>query len=396
MSAPESDPIVIAGYARTPMGALLGELGAVSANELGATAIKGALADAKLDPHAVDSVVMGNVLSAGQGQAPARQAALKAGLEKSTHAMGVAKVCGSGMQAAFVARGAILAGEADVVVAGGMESMTGAPHLLTNHRTGFKYGTDSVYDHMALDGLTDAYDGKPMGYHADVTAAKYQLTREAQDEYAIETLRRAQEATAAGKFKREIAPVTIKDRKGEIVVSEDELPKKARPEKIPTLRPAFQPEGTITAANASGISDGAAALVLMRASEAEKRGLNPVAKIIATGSHSHEPELFTTAPVGAMKGVLARAGWETGDVDLWEINEAFAMVPMIAMKELGIGHDIVNVHGGACALGHPIGASGARIIATLLSALEQTGGKRGVASLCIGGGEGVATAIEMI
>jgi acetyl-CoA C-acetyltransferase len=396
MPAQSADPIVIVGYARTPMGALLGDLASLPANELGAIAIKGALADAKLDPHAVDSVVMGNVLSAGQGQAPARQAALKAGLEKSTHAMGVSKVCGSGLQAVTVAAQALMAHDAEVVVAGGMESMTNAPHLLPTHRAGFKYGRDTLYDHMALDGLEDAYDHKPMGAHADATAAKYQLTREAQDAYAIETLRRAQEATAGGKFKREIVPVTIKDRKGDIVVLDDELPRKARPEKIPTLKPAFTPEGTITAANASGISDGAAALVLMRLSEAEKRGLKPIAKIVATGSHSHEPELFTTAPVGAMKAALAKAGWDVGDVDLWEINEAFAMVPMIAMQELGITHDKVNIHGGACAMGHPIGASGARILATLLSALEQTGGKRGVASLCIGGGEGVATAVEML
>ncbi len=394
MPETQSDPIVIAGYARTPIGALLGELAAMPASELGATAIKGALADAKLDPHTVDTVIMGNVLQAGQGQAPARQAALKAGLEKSTRAMTLNKVCGSGLQAAVIGAQALLARDAEVIVAGGMESMTRAPHLLPTHRAGFKFGADTLHDHMALDGLTDAYDGKAMGVHADATAAKYQLTREAQDEYAIETLRRAQTAQVEGKFSREIAPVSIRDRKGEITVSEDELPKKARPEKIPELRPAFGPNGTITAANASGISDGAAALVLMRASEAEKRGLNPVARIVASGSHSHEPELFTTAPVGAIRAALARAGWETGDVDLWEINEAFAMVPMIAMKELGIPRDIVNLHGGACALGHPIGASGARVIATLLNALERTGGKRGIASLCIGGGEGVALAVE--
>lgn len=391
----DSDPIVIVGYARTPMGALLGELGAVSANELGAVAVEAALKDAGVSPDDVDSIYMGNVLSAGQGQAPARQAGIKAGLPKKVEATTLNKMCGSGMQAAILGRNSILAGEGEIIVVGGMESMTNAPHLV-KLRQGHKYGSSEMIDHMALDGLTDAYDGKPMGYHADEAAKKYQFTREAQDAYAIETLSRAQTATEDGSFKREISPVTVQDRKGDIVVTEDELPKRARPDKIPSLKPAFQPEGTITAANASAISDGAAAMVLMRQSTAEAKGLKPIAKIVATAAAAHEPEWFTTAPVPAMESVLKKAGWKKDEVDLWEINEAFAVVPMIAMKEFGLSHDKVNVHGGACALGHPIGASGARIMATLLAALEKRGGKRGVASLCIGGGEATAVALEMM
>lgn len=388
------DPIVIVGMARTPMGGLLGELAALSANELGAEAVKAALAEAGVAGEDVDLILMGNVLGAGQGQAPARQSAIKAGLPKSVEATTLNKMCGSGMQAAIMGRSAIAAGDASVIVAGGMESMTNAPHLLPNHRTGFKYGHDAVKDHMAQDGLEDAYEKKAMGVYADMIARENQFTREDQDAYAIETLNRAVKATESGAFKREIAPVTIKDRKGETVVDTDELPRRAKPEKIPSLRPAFSPDGTVTAANASAISDGAAALVLMRLSEAERRGLKPLAKITATAAHAHEPAYFTTAPVPAMRKVLEKAGWQTKDVDLWEINEAFAVVPMIAMKELGLSHDVINIHGGACALGHPIGASGARIMTTLISAMEQKDVKKGVASLCIGGGEATAVAIE--
>ncbi|MFW5660349.1 MAG: thiolase family protein [Oceanicaulis sp.] len=388
------DPIVIVGMARTPMGGLLGELSALSANELGAEAVKAALAEAGVAGEDVDMIYMGNVLGAGQGQAPARQSAIKAGLPKSVEATTLNKMCGSGMQAAIMGRSAIFAGDASVIVAGGMESMTNAPHLLPNHRTGFKYGHDAVKDHMAQDGLEDAYEKKAMGVYADMIARENQFTREDQDAYAIETLNRAVKATETGAFKREIAPVTIKDRKGETTIDTDELPRRAKPEKIPSLRPAFSPDGTVTAANASAISDGAAALVMMRLSEAERRGLKPLAKITATAAHAHEPAYFTTAPVPAMRKVLEKAGWQAKDVDLWEINEAFAVVPMIAMKELGITHETINVHGGACALGHPIGASGARIMVTLISAMEQRDVKKGVASLCIGGGEATAVAIE--
>ncbi|KAA5803743.1 thiolase family protein [Alkalicaulis satelles] len=390
------DPIVIAGMARTPMGGLLGELSALSANELGALSVKAALAEAGVAGEDVDQIYMGNVLGAGQGQAPARQAAIKGGLPKSVEATTLNKMCGSGMQAAIMARAAIASGEASVIVAGGMESMTNAPHLLPTHRTGFKYGHDALKDHMALDGLEDAYEHKAMGVYADMIAREHQFTREDQDAYAVETLARALKAAETGAFKREITPVTITDRKGETVVDSDELPKRARPDKIPQLRPAFSKDGTVTAANASAISDGAAALVLMRRSEAERRGLKPLAKIVSTAAHAHEPAYFTTAPVPAMRKALDRAGWSVGDVDLWEINEAFAVVPMIAMKELGLGHDVVNINGGACALGHPIGASGARIMVTLIAALEAQGLKKGMASLCIGGGEGTAVALELI
>ena len=337
---------------------------------------------------------MGNVLMAGQGQAPGRQAAIKAGLPKSVEATTLNKMCGSGMQAAIMGRAAIAAGDADIIIAGGMESMTNAPHMLPSHRGGFKYGHDVVKDHMAQDGLEDAYEKKAMGVFADMIAEEHQFTREQQDAYALETLARAQRATKDGDFKREITPVTIQTRKGDVVVDTDELPRKAMPEKIPSLRPAFGKDGTVTAANASAISDGAAALILMRLSEAERRGLKPIAKIVATAAHAHEPAYFTTAPVPAMRKVVERAGWQIEDVDLWEINEAFAVVPMIAMKELGISHDIINVNGGACALGHPIGASGARIMVTLLAALEKHGKTKGVASLCIGGGEATAVAVE--
>ncbi|WP_420433844.1 thiolase family protein [Hyphobacterium sp.] len=395
MSAKE-DPIVIVGMARTPMGGLLGELAPMSANELGAVAVKAALDEAGVAGDDVEMIYMGNVLPAGQGQAPARQSAIKAGLPKSVEATTLNKMCGSGMQAAIMARASLTTGDASVIVAGGMESMTNAPHMLPTHRAGFKYGHDTIKDHMAQDGLEDAYEKQPMGVYADMIAQEHQFTREQQDAYALETLARAQRATEKGDFKREITPVTIQTRKGDITVDTDELPRKAMPEKIPGLRPAFSKDGTVTAANASAISDGAAALVMMKLSEAERRGLKPLAKIVATAAHAHEPAYFTTAPVPAMRKVLDRAGWSTGDVDLWEINEAFAVVPMIAMKELGLSHDIVNVNGGACALGHPIGASGARIMVTLLAALEKHGKTKGVASLCIGGGEATAVALERL
>jgi acetyl-CoA C-acetyltransferase len=388
-----SDPVVIVGMARTPMGAMLGELASFSANELGAHAIKGAMAEAGIKGEDVELVYMGNCLPAGQGQAPARQAGIKSGLPKGAEATTINKMCGSGMQAAVMGRNAILAGEAKVVVAGGMESMTNAPHLV-DLRKGHKYGAAALRDHMATDGLEDAYAGGAMGNFADMIAKEYQFTREQQDAYALETLARAQSATKEGRFKREISPVTVKGKKGDVTVDTDELPRMAMPDKIPTLRPAFSKDGTVTAANASGISDGAAALVLMRESEAKKRGLKPLARIVATAAHSHEPAYFTTAPVPAMKKALEKAGWKASDVDLWEINEAFAVVPMIAMKELGITHDKINVNGGACALGHPIGASGARVVVTLINAMEQKGVKKGVAALCIGGGEGIAMAIE--
>ena len=389
------DSVVIVGMARTPMGGLLGELSGFTASDLGAAAISAAVADAGVAGEAVDWVLMGNCLPAGQGQAPARQAGVKAGLPKSAEATTLNKMCGSGMQAAVLGRAAILAGEARIVVAGGMESMTNAPHLV-DLRKGHKYGHASMKDHMALDGLEDAYQGGAMGVFADMIAREYQFSREQQDAYALETLTRAQSAAREGRFAREIAPLKTVSRKGETVIASDELPRAARPEKIPELKPAFSKDGTITAANASAISDGAAALVLMKASDAEARGLKPLARIVATAAHSHEPAYFTTAPVPAIRKALEKAGWSAAEVDLWEINEAFAVVPMIAMKELGVPHERVNVNGGACALGHPIGASGARVIVTLINALEQRGARRGVAALCIGGGEGIAMAVERI
>ena len=389
----DQDPVVIVGMARTPMGGLLGDLAGFSANELGAVAVEAAVKEAGLAPGDANEIIMGNCLPAGQGQAPARQAGFKAGQDKGLEAVTINKMCGSGMQAAVMGRNAILAGDANIVIAGGMESMTNAPHLI-NARKGHKYGTMAAEDHMALDGLSDAYSKGPMGLFADKIAGEYQFTREQQDAYAIETLKRAQDATQSGKFKREIAPVTVKTRKGETVVEIDQLPREAKPEKIPELRPAFSKDGTVTAANASAISDGAAALVMMKKSEAEKRGLKPIATIVSSSSHAHEPEYFTTAPVPAMQKALAKAGWGVEEVELWEINEAFAVVPMIAMKELGISHDKVNVNGGACAMGHPIGASGARVIVTLLAAMEDRDAKKGVASLCIGGGEGIAMCLE--
>ncbi len=389
----DQDPVVIVGMARTPMGGLLGDLAGLSANELGGIAVAAAVKEAGLKPGEANEIIMGNCLPAGQGQAPARQAGFNAGEDKGLEAVTINKMCGSGMQATIMGRNAILSGDANIVIAGGMESMTNAPHLL-NARKGHKYGTMAAEDHMALDGLSDAYSKGPMGLFADKIAGEYQFTREQQDAYAIETLKRAQDATTSGKFKREIAPVTVKSRKGDTVVEIDQLPREAKPDKIPQLRPAFSKDGTVTAANASAISDGAAALVLMKKSEAEKRGLKPIATIVSSSSHAHEPEYFTTAPVPAMQKALAKAGWGVDEVELWEVNEAFAVVPMIAMKELGISHDKLNVNGGACAMGHPIGASGARVIVTLLAAMEDRGAKKGVASLCIGGGEGIAMCLE--
>lgn len=372
-------------------------LSEAGSTELGATAVRAAVDRAGIADEAVDRVYMGCVLPAGLGQAPARQAALKAGLPKSVQATTVSKVCGSGMQAVIMASETLAAGSADVIVAGGMESMSNAPYLLKKHRAGARAGHDTAYDHMFLDGLEDAYQaGTAMGALAQDMADRYQLTREEQDAYAVESLRRANAAIASGAFADEIAPVTIKGRKGETVVYTDEQPGKGRPDKIPTLKPAFAKDGTITAASSSSISDGAAALALTRASAASARGLTPVARIVGLAAHSQEPAAFSTAPVGAIAKVLDQAGWSVEDVDLFEINEAFACVTMFAMRDLSIPHDKVNVHGGATALGHPIGASGARIITTLIGALKARGQTRGVASLCIGGGEATAVAIELL
>jgi acetyl-CoA C-acetyltransferase len=392
-----ADPIVIVSYARTPMGGFQGALAGASATELGAVAVKAAVERAGVAPEAVEQILMGCVLPAGLGQAPARQAALKAGLPLSVEATTVNKMCGSGMQAAILGHDLLAAGTAKVVVAGGMESMTNAPYLLAKHRSGARIGHDRVMDSMYLDGLEDAYDpGKLMGAFAEETAAGYQIGRAEMDAYAIESLARARRAVEGGAFAREIAPVEIAGRGGVVTVSDDEQPLKADPSRIPALKPAFAKDGAITAANASSISDGAAALVLMRASTAEALGLTPIARIASHGAHAHEPGKFTTAPVPAMQKALKRAGWSVDDVDLFEVNEAFAVVAMIAMRELGLEHEKTNVNGGACALGHPIGASGARILATLLSALEARGEKRGLASLCIGGGEAVAMAVERV
>jgi len=392
-----ADPIVIVNYARTPMGGFQGALAGASATELGAAAVKSAVERSGVAPQSIEQILMGCVLPAGLGQAPARQAALKAGLPTSVEATTVNKMCGSGMQAAILAHDMLAAGSAKIVVAGGMESMTNAPYLLTKHRGGARIGHDRVIDSMYLDGLEDAYDsGKLMGAFAEETAAAYQIGRAEMDAYAIESLARAKRAVESGAFRREITPVEIAGRGGTTTVTDDEQPLKADPSRIPALKPAFAKDGAITAANASSISDGAAALVLMRASTAEALGLEPVARITGHGAHAHEPGLFTTAPVPAMKKALARAGWSIGDVDLFEVNEAFAVVAMIAQREFGIDRERLNVNGGACALGHPIGASGARILATLLAALEARGERRGLASLCIGGGEAVAMAVERV
>jgi acetyl-CoA C-acetyltransferase len=391
-----NDPIVIVSAARTPMGAFQGELKDFSAPQLGAAAIRAAVERAGIKPEQVQEVVMGCVLPAGQGQAPARQASVGGGLPLATGATTVNKMCGSGMKAAMFAHDMLAAGVNQVMVAGGMESMTNAPYLLPKARAGYRMGHQQVIDHMFFDGLEDAYDkGKLMGNFAEDCAAKYTFSREEQDKFAVTSLERAQAANKNGAFAWETTPIAIKTGKAERFMEQDEQPFKANFEKIPTLRPAFKKDGTVTAANSSSISDGAAALVMMRRSTAEKMGLKPLAVVVAHSTHSHEPQWFTTAPVGAIKKLYDATGWTPSKVDLYEINEAFAVVTMAAMKEHGLPHDKVNIHGGACALGHPIGASGARILVTLIGALKKTGGKRGVASLCIGGGEATAMAIEI-
>ena len=391
-----NDPVVIVGAARTPMGGFQGELSPLSASELGAVAIKAAVERAGIKPEDVQEVIMGNVLPAGQGQAPARQAAIKAGLPLGVGATTVNKMCGSAMKATMLAHDLIAAGTNEIMVAGGMESMSNAPYLMPKARGGYRMGHQTVQDHMFLDGLEDAYDkGRLMGTFAEDCAQKYEFTREAQDGFALVSLERALEANNDGTFAWEIAPVTVPGKKGDTVIDKDEQPAKASPEKIPNLKPAFRKDGTVTAANSSSISDGAAALVLMARSVAEKRGLKPLARIVAHATHAQEPAWFSTAPVAAIDKVLAKAGWTVSDVDLFEVNEAFAVVTMAAMKDLEIPHENINVHGGACALGHPIGASGARILVTLIGALRKHGGKRGVAALCIGGGEATAVAIEL-
>ncbi|NTZ41587.1 acetyl-CoA C-acyltransferase [Altererythrobacter sp. SALINAS58] len=392
-----SDPVVIMSYARTPMGGMQGALADVSATELGATAVKAAVERAGVEGGDIDRVYMGCVLPAGLGQAPARQAAIKAGLPKSVQATTVNKVCGSGMQTVIMGAEALASGTVDTVVAGGMESMTNAPYLLKKHRSGARLGHDTTYDHMFLDGLEDAYEeGRAMGTFAQDTANEYQLTREAMDEYSIESLRRANAAIDIGAFAGEVVPVTFTTRKGEQTVEHDEQPGRGKPDKIPTLRPAFAKDGTITAATSSSISDGAAAVVLSRESVAKGAGKSPVAKIVAMAAHAQEPAQFTVAPIGAIEKVLKSAGWSADEVDLWEVNEAFACVAMFAMRDIGIPHDKINVNGGGTALGHPIGASGTRIIVTLLNALKEQGKTKGVASLCIGGGEATAVAVEML
>ena len=392
-----NDPIVIVGAARTPMGAFQGDFSSLSASDLGAVAIRAAVERAGVPADQVQDVLFGNCLMAGQGQAPARQAAIKAGIPVSAGAVTMSKMCGSAMQAVIYGHDSILAGTNDVVVAGGMESMTNAPYLIPKARGGYRIGHGMMYDHMMLDGLEDAYEkGRSMGTFAEECVAKYQFSRADQDAFAIDSVKRAQAATADGSFQWEIAPVTVPGRNGDTVIDKDEGPLKAKLDKIAALKPAFKKDGTITAASSSSINDGAAALVLMRESTARKLGCTPLARIVAHTRHSQEPNLFTTAPVGAIAKLYEKTGWNTKEVDLFEVNEAFAAVAMAAMNEHGISHDRINIHGGACALGHPIGASGARIIVTLLGALKKTGGKRGVAALCIGGGEATAMAIEMV
>jgi acetyl-CoA C-acetyltransferase len=395
--ATAADPIVILSYARTPMGSFQGSLTGASATQLGSAAVGAAVERAGIEGDQIDKIFMGCVLPAGLGQAPARQAALGAGLPRSVEATTINKVCGSGMQAAMFAHDMIAAGSADLIVAGGMESMSNSPYLMKKHRSGARIGHDTVYDHMMLDGLEDAYDqGRAMGTFAEDAAREYQFTRGHQDEYAIESLRRANAAIQSGAFEREITPVTVKGRKSDETITIDEQPGKSNPQKIPGLKPAFAKDGTITAATSSSISDGAAAVVLARKSDAQAKGLTPVATIVATAAHAREPAEFTVAPAGAIEKVLKAAGWSVGDVDLWEVNEAFACVAMFAMRDLGIPHEKINVHGGATALGHPIGASGTRILVTLVNALKHKGHKRGVASLCIGGGEATAVAVELV
>ena len=392
----QNDPIVIVGAARTPIGGLQGDFASLAASDLGAVAIKAAVERAGVAPAEVDELIFGNCLMAGQGQAPARQASLKAGLPLSTNCTTLSKMCGSAMKATMLGHDAIIAGSADIIVAGGMESMTNAPYLLPKARSGMRMGHGTIIDHMFFDGLEDAYDrGKLMGVFAEQCADKFHFSREAQDEFALRSLSRALAANNDGSFAWEIAPVTVPGRKGDVVIDKDEQPAKASPDKIPGLKPAFRKDGTVTAANSSSISDGAAALVLMRRSLAERKGLKPLAVILDHATHAQEPGWFTTAPVGAMRKLYEKVGWKPEDVDLYEINEAFAVVTMAAMHEHGLPADKVNIHGGACALGHPIGASGARIVVTLLGALRKLGKKRGMASLCIGGGEATALAIEL-
>ena len=397
MSDHHSESIVIVGAARTPMGAFQGDFSALSAHDLGGVAIGAAMQRSGLAPDQVGEVLMGNCLMAGQGQAPARQAAYKGGLPDSAGAVTLSKMCGSAMKAAMFAHDMLLAGSHEVIVAGGMESMTNAPYLLLKGRSGMRIGHDRIYDHMMLDGLEDAYEpGRTMGTFGEECAAKYQFSRDAQDAFATASVERAKAATASGAFAAEIAPVSVKGRAGETVVSIDEGPGKIKVDKIPALKPAFKKDGTITAASSSSINDGAAALVMVRASTASRLGARPLARIVAHAMHAQAPNWFTTAPVGATQKLLAKAGWSIKDVDLWEVNEAFAVVPMALMAELKVPHEIVNVNGGACALGHPVGASGARIIVTLIHALQARGLRRGVATLCIGGGEGTAVAIELL
>jgi acetyl-CoA C-acetyltransferase len=391
------DPIVIVSATRTPIGGMLGDFASLQAWQLGAVAVKAAVERAGIKGDAVDEVLLGCCLMAGQGQAPARQAVLAAGLPPSAGAVTLSKMCGSGMRTMMFAHDMLVAGSADVLVAGGMESMTNAPHLLLNARRGYRYGASTLYDHMALDGLEDAYErGKAMGVFAEQCVAKYSFTREAQDKFAIASTERSLKANTDGSFAWEIAPVMVPGKGGEVKIDKDEQPFKAKLDKIPGLKPAFKKDGTITAANASSISDGASALVLMRESTAARLGCKPVARILAHSVHAQAPDWFTTAPVGAIDKVLKKTGWKAEMVDLWEINEAFAAVTMAAMAEHKLPHEKVNIHGGACALGHPIGASGARIVTTLLGALKKTGGRRGIAALCIGGGEATAMAVERL
>ena len=392
-----SDPIVIVSAARTPMGSFQGDFSSLAAHDLGGAAIRAAVERAGIAPELVTEVLFGNCLLAGQGQAPARQAAFKGGLPKSAGAVTLSKMCGSGMRAVMFAHDMLVAGSHEVLVAGGMESMTNAPYLLQKGRGGYRMGHDKVYDHMMLDGLEDAYEpGRSMGTFGEDCAAKYHFTREQQDAFATASVQRAQAAIASGAFKAEITPVTVKERKGERVVDTDEGPGRIKLDNIPKLKPAFKKDGTVTAASSSSINDGAAAMVLMRASTAQKLGCTPLARIASHATHAQEPEWFSTAPIGATEKALAKAGWQVGDVDLWEINEAFAVVPMALMHDLKVPHDKVNVNGGACALGHPIGASGARIMVTLIHALKARGLKKGLATLCIGGGEATAVALEML
>ena len=392
-----SDPIVIVSAARTPMGSFQGDFANLAAHDLGGVAIKAAVERAGIKPELVTEVLFGNCLMAGQGQAPARQAAFKGGLPKSAGAVTLSKMCGSGMRAAMFAHDMLVAGSHDVLVAGGMESMTGAPYLLQKGRAGYRMGHDRIFDHMMLDGLEDAYEpGRSMGTFGEDCAAKYHFTREQQDNFAIASVQRAQAAIKSGAFKNEIAPVTVKDRKGERVVDTDEGPGKVKLDKIATLKPAFKKDGTVTAASSSSINDGAAAMVLMRESTAKKLGCKPLARIVSHATHAQEPEWFSTAPIGATEKALQKAGWTVGDVDLWEVNEAFAVVPMALMHDLKVPHEKVNVNGGACALGHPIGCSGARIMVTLIHALKARGLKKGLATLCIGGGEATAVALEVV